>query len=128
LAAFEGAGLGFHRQGSSNATQEGMKRLAVPLWLKASRSPLRADDENSKQIPPFTAAASRATGPHTVAVFCEARDFHRDAVILLDGWPDNMPIPGKALHLRHSKYGSRKLKVMTNVMELFAKTHGYKRS
>jgi hypothetical protein len=70
-----------------------MKRLAVPLWLKVSRSPLRADDENSKQIPPFTGAASQATGPHTVAAFCEARDFHRDAVILLDGWPDNMPIP-----------------------------------
>jgi hypothetical protein len=91
---------------------------------KRHRNPRRAYDENGKEIPPVTVAASRASGLHTVAAFCEARGCHHDAVVSLDDWPDEMPIPDMALHLRCSKCGGCQIKIMINVKELYAKAHG----
>jgi hypothetical protein len=88
------------------------------------RNPRRAYDENGREIPPVTVAASRASGLHTVAVFCEARGCHHDAVISLDGWSDALPVPDMALHLHCSKCGGRQIKIMINVKELYARAHG----
>ena len=88
------------------------------------RNPRRAYDENGNEIPPVTVSASRASGLHTVSVFCEGRDCHHDSVVSLDGWSDDMPIPDMVLHLRCSKCGGRQIKVMINVTELYATAHG----
>jgi hypothetical protein len=61
---------------------------------------------------------------NTVSAFCEAQGCFHDAVIPLDGWPDDMAIPDMALKLRCSKCGSRKIKMMINVTELYARTPG----
>ena len=61
---------------------------------------------------------------NTVAAFCESRGCHHDAVISLEGWPDDMPIPDMALRLRCSKCGGRQIKIMINVKELYATAHG----
>lgn len=91
---------------------------------KPQRNPRRAYDENGREIPPPTIASSRASGLNTVAAFCEARGCHHDAVISLKGWPDNLPVPDMALHLRCSKCGGKSIKVMINVRELYSKAHG----
>lgn len=92
--------------------------------VRARRNPRRAYDENGKEIQPVTVASSRASGLHTVAVFCEARGCHHAAVVSLDGWPDDLPVPDMALRLRCSKCGGKSIKVMINVRELYEKAHG----
>jgi hypothetical protein len=91
---------------------------------KPPRNPRRAYDENGMEIPPETVASSRARGLNTVAAFCEALGCHYDAVISLDEWSGTMAIPDIALHLRCSKRGGRRIKVMINVKELYAMAHG----
>jgi hypothetical protein len=59
-----------------------------------------------------------------VAAFCEKRGCERSAVVSLDGWSGDVPIPDLALHLRCSKCGGRAIKIMLNVAELYLKTHG----
>jgi hypothetical protein len=60
----------------------------------------------------------------TVSAFCQATGCDHDAVVPLDGRPDQTPIPDMSLKLRCSKCGSRSIKVMLNVVELYSKTHG----
>ena len=91
---------------------------------KPRRNPRRAYDEHGKEIPPPTIASSRASGLNTVAAFCEARGCHHDAVISLEGWPDDMPVSDMALRLRCSKCGGRQIKIMINVKELYAAAQG----
>ena len=60
----------------------------------------------------------------SVMVFCEAQGCGHDAVIPLKGWPEATAIPDMALRLRCSKCGSRKIRMMLNVHELYAKVLG----
>ena len=97
---------------------------ARSLMAKPRRNPRRPYDENGKEIRPVTVASSRASGLNTVAAFCEARGCHHDAVISLNGWPDDLPVPDIAFYLRCSKCGGRQVKIMINVKELYATAHG----
>jgi hypothetical protein len=56
--------------------------------------------------------------------YCEASDFFHGAVVPLEGWPQNLPVPDMALRLRCSKCGSKKIRMMINVTELYARTSG----
>jgi hypothetical protein len=67
--------------------------------------------------------ATALKGLNTVTAFCETGRFHHDTVISLDGWPDGMPIPDMALHLRCSKCGGWQIMMMIKVTELSAKAH-----
>jgi hypothetical protein len=60
----------------------------------------------------------------TVLAFCETNGCGHDAIVPLDGWPDETPIPDMSLKLRCSKCGSRSIKVTLNVVEMYARTHG----
>src|SRR4051812_39810791 len=89
------------------------------------RNPRRAYDENGNEIPPATIASTRAAlGVNTVMAFCEAQGCSHDAVVPLNGWPEETAIPDMALNLRCSKCGSRTIRMMLNVTELYAKTPG----
>lgn len=57
----------------------------------------------------------------TVAAFCVAINCGHDAVVPLDGWPDDFPIPDMALKLRCSKCGGRQIKMMINVQDLYGR-------
>jgi hypothetical protein len=92
--------------------------------VKPPRNPRRAYDENGNEIPPATVASTRAQGMNTVAAFCEAQGCGHNAIISLDGWPDDAAIPDMALRLHCSKCGSRKIKMSINVIELYARTPG----
>jgi hypothetical protein len=60
----------------------------------------------------------------TVAVFCQAQDCDHDAIVSLEGWSDQTPIPDMSLKLRCSKCGGRRIKVMLNVVEMYSRTEG----
>jgi hypothetical protein len=92
--------------------------------VRLTRDPRRAYDEHRQEIPPITVDSSRASGLHTVSVFCEVRGCHQDAIVSLHGWPDDMPVPDLALRLRCSECGGRQIKIMINEGELYAKAHG----
>jgi hypothetical protein len=91
---------------------------------KPPRNSSRAYDEQGKEITPATVASVQALGLNTVAAFCERRGCERSAVVSLDGWSGEMPIPDLALYLRCSKCGGREIKIMLNVGELYLTTHG----
>lgn len=88
------------------------------------RNPRRAYDEHGNEIPPVTVGLSLADGYKTVMAYCEAGDCHHGAAVPLDGWPLDLPVPDMALKLRCSKCGSRKIRMMINVTELYARTSG----
>ncbi len=92
--------------------------------MRAPRSPRRAYDQDGNEIPPATVASTRALGMSSVVAFCEARDCDHLAIIPLEGWPEATPIPDMALRLHCSHCGSRKIRVMLNVRELYTKVHG----
>jgi hypothetical protein len=91
---------------------------------KAPRNPRREYNEVGSEIPPAKVAATRAQDMKTVAAFCEAIRCSHDATILLDNRPDQIPIPDMTLKLRCSRCGSRSIKVMLNVVEMYTRTHG----
>jgi hypothetical protein len=91
---------------------------------KPPRNPRRAYNEDGSEIPPATVASTKAQGMSTVSAFCQASGCDCDAVVPLDGWPEETPIPDMALKLRCSRCGSRSIKVMLNVVDLYSKTHG----
>jgi hypothetical protein len=91
---------------------------------KPPRNPRRAYNEDGSEIPPATVGSTKAQGMSTVSAFCQATGCDHDAVVPLDGWPDQTPIPDIALKLRCSRCGSRSIKVMLNVVDLYSKTHG----
>lgn len=88
------------------------------------RNRRRAYDENGDEIPPATVASTRTRGVKTVSAFCQAQGCDYDAAIPLEGWPSDYPIPDMALKLRCSKCGSRQIKMMINVVELYSMTNG----
>lgn len=92
--------------------------------MRGGRNPRRAYDGKGNEIPPATVASTRALGMSTVRAFCEAQNCYHGAVIRLDAWAEEMAIPDMALRLRCSQCGSRKIRMMLNVAELYAKAHG----
>ena len=92
--------------------------------MKAARNPRRAYDENGNEIPPVTIGQSLADGYRTVMAYCEAHDCGHGAEVPLKAWPPDLPVPDMALRLRCSRCGSRRVRMMVNVMELYAKAHG----
>lgn len=92
--------------------------------MKTGRNPRRAYNYKGDEIQPATVASTRALGMTTVMAYCEAPNCYHGAVIPLDDWSGEMAIPDMALRLRCSKCGSRKIRMMLNVTELYAKAHG----
>jgi hypothetical protein len=92
--------------------------------VRAPRNPRRAYDQDGNEIPPATVASTRAHGMSSVAAFCEAQGCGHDAVISLEGWPEATAIPDMALRLQCSRCGSRNIKMMLNVRELYTRVDG----
>ena len=92
--------------------------------MRAPRNPRRAYDQDGTEIPPAMVASRRALGMTTVMAFCAAQGCWHAAVTPLEGWLEATPVPDMALRLRCSKCGSRNIKMMLNVHELYARAHG----
>ncbi len=92
--------------------------------MRAPRNPRRAYDQDGTEIPPATVASTRALGMNSVMSSCEAPTCGYSALIPLQGWPEATPVPDMALRLQCSKCGSRKIRMMLNVRELYTKVHG----
>lgn len=92
--------------------------------MRAARNPRRAYDANGNEIPPVTVGQSLAEGDRTVMAYCEGYDCSHGAEVPLQGWPADLPVPDMPLKLRCSKCGSRRIRVMVNVRELYARAHG----
>lgn len=70
------------------------------------------------------AEQSHADGYRTMMAYCEAHNCGHGAEVPLRAWPPRLPMPDAALKLRCSKCGSRRIRMMVNVMELYAKAYG----
>ncbi len=92
--------------------------------MSTNRNPRRAYDEHGSEIPPVTVGQSLAEGYRTVMAYCEAHNCGHGAEVPLKGWPLNLPVPDMALKLRCSQCGGRRIRMMVNVRELYAKAHG----
>ena len=55
---------------------------------------------------------------------CEAHNCGHGAEVPLKGWPPHLPVPDMALKLQCSQCGSRRIRIMVNVKELYALSHG----
>jgi hypothetical protein len=94
------------------------------VQVSPTRNPRRTYDENGREIPPATVASTRALGMASVTAFCEAQGCDHYAIVSLEGWPGATPIPDMALRLRCSSCGGRKIRMMLNVHDPYAVTHG----
>jgi hypothetical protein len=56
--------------------------------------------------------------------YCEAHNCGHGAEVPLKGWPADLPVPDTALKLRCSQCGSRRIRMMVNIKELYARAHG----
>jgi hypothetical protein len=72
-------------------------------------NPWRAYDKDGNEIPPATAASTRAIGIKAVTAFCDPCSHHAD--IPLDRFPDDYPIPDIARKVRRSACGSKRIVV-----------------
>jgi hypothetical protein len=88
------------------------------------RNPCRAYDENRNEILPQTVGGAIADGDKTVMAYCEASDCYHGAAVPLEGWPSDLAVPDMAVRLRCSKCGSKAIRMMINVAELYARTSG----
>jgi hypothetical protein len=91
--------------------------------VKAARNPRRAYDANGKETPPVTVGRSLAEGYRTVMAYCEANSCGHGAEVPLKGWSPDLPVPDMASRLRCSKCGSRRVRMMVVVKELYARAH-----
>ena len=96
--------------------------------MRAVRNPRRAYDEHGNEIRPVTVRQSLADGYRTVMTYCEAHNCGHGAEVPLKRWPPDLPVPDMASRLRCSKCGSRRIRMMVNVTELYAKAHGASRT
>lgn len=92
--------------------------------MRPGRNPRRAYDADGNEIPPVTVGQSLAEGYRTVMAYCEAHNCGHGAEVPLKGWPPRLPVPDMTLRLRCSKCGSRRIRMMVNVKELYARAHG----
>ncbi len=92
--------------------------------MRTHRNPRRAYDEYGNEIRPVTLGRSLAEGFRSVMAYCEAHNCGHGAEVPLKGWPTDLPVPDMALRLRCSCCGSRRIRVVVNVKELYAKAHG----
>ncbi len=92
--------------------------------MRPPRNPRRAYDAHGNEIPPVTVGQSLADGYRTVVAYCGAHDCGHGAEVPLLGWALDLPVPDMALRLRCSKCGSRRVRMMVNVKELYARAHG----
>jgi hypothetical protein len=92
--------------------------------VSTARNPRRAYDADGNEIPPVTVEQSLADGYKTVMAYCDASNCGHGAEVPLKGWPADLPVPGMALKLRCSQCGSRRIRMMVNVTELYARAHG----
>ncbi len=72
-------------------------------------NPRRAYDKDGNEIPPATAASTRAIGVKAVTVFCDPCGHHAD--LPLDRFPNAFPIPDIAVRVRCSACGSKRIVV-----------------
>lgn len=86
---------------------------AVPRHL---RNPLRAYDEDGREIEPPTIAYLRAQGETTAFVTCLMEGCGRAAVISTDPFPASLPFPDIALHTRCSGCGGKRVAVRKDMI------------
>lgn len=89
-----------------------------------TRNPRRAYDQHGNEITPQTVGQERASGATAVEASCEAPDCRHHALVSLDGWPDDMFVPDMALRLRCAACGSKNIKIMIDVVDLYRRHQG----
>ncbi|MGX7708985.1 hypothetical protein [Methylobacterium sp. Gmos1] len=87
--------------------------------MRRDRSPRRAYDEEGREIAPPTLKDCRAQGDTTAWVWCH--DCRHDATISTDRFPDDLPFPDIALHLRCSACNGRRVGVMMDIEAYYAR-------
>jgi hypothetical protein len=92
--------------------------------MSTARNPRRAYDADGNEIPPVTVGQSLADGYRTVMAYCDVHDCGHGAEVPLKNWSPDLPVPDMALRLRCSKCGGRRIRMMVNVTELYARAHG----
>ena len=92
--------------------------------MSPPRNRRRAYDADGNEIPPVTVGQSLADGYRTVMAYCDAASCGHGAQVPLQGWPSDLPVPDMALKLRCSQCGSRRIRMMVNVAELYSRAHG----
>jgi hypothetical protein len=92
--------------------------------VKTARNSRRAYDASGNEIPPVTVGQSLADGYKTVMAYCDATNCGHGAEVPLQGWPSDLPVPDMALKLRCLQCGSRGIRMMVNVGELYERAHG----
>jgi hypothetical protein len=83
--------------------------------MRPRRNPRRAYDKDGNDIPPATIAHLKADGCRTVEASCD--DCRHEAIVDVSGFPDDFPVPDVALKFRCSVCGSRRIRVMRNMLE-----------
>jgi hypothetical protein len=92
--------------------------------MSPPRNPHRAYCASGNEIQPVTVGRSLTGGHRTVMAYCEAHNCSHGAQVPLNGWPPHLPVPDAALKLRRSQCRSRRIRMMVNVTELYARAHG----
>ncbi len=92
--------------------------------MSTPRNSRRAYDEHGNEIPPVTGGWSLADGYRTVMAYCDAPNCGHNAEVPLKGWHPDLPVPDMAFRLHCSLCGSRRVRMMVNVKELYARAHG----
>ncbi|WP_230532185.1 hypothetical protein [Microvirga roseola] len=88
------------------------------------RNPRRAYDADGSETPPVTVGQGLADGYRTLMVYCEAHNCGHGAEVPLKDRPPHLPVPDVTSKLRCSQCGGRRIRMMVNVTELYARAHG----
>ncbi|WP_262272222.1 hypothetical protein [Microvirga yunnanensis] len=57
-------------------------------------------------------ASMRKHGAHSVEAICQRHGCGHEAIVNVDGWPDDMPVPDVSLKLRYFRCGGKDIKTI----------------
>ena len=92
--------------------------------MSPPRNSRRAYHADGNEIPPVMVGQSLAAGDRTMMAYSDAHNCGHGAEMPLKGWLPPLPVPDMALMLRYSQCGRRRIRMMVNVTELYARAHG----
>jgi len=72
---------------------------------------------STEPILPMTLGNMRQNGVRRLIAYCHANGCHHEAVIDVEGWPDDIPVPSIGPRLRCQKCGNRSAEARPNWKE-----------